>query len=158
VRLTWSEGPGAGAGGARGARGARGAGGAAGAVRAGPGYYVAVAARWLQQRGCHIDVAGAAIGAGPAGAGAAGAPDEVPTACDTSVLSPGLSLSKSPARRGPGVVAGGGARACGGGRDGRGRCAEWGVRERPTADRVPAGRGLTLEEPHPCYMGVALPE
>jgi len=49
------RGPGAGAGGARGARGAGGAGrcGAGGA-----GNHVDVAARWWQQRRCHIDVAG----------------------------------------------------------------------------------------------------
>jgi len=42
--------------GAGGARGARGAGGAGRCGAGGSGNHVDVAARWLQQRGCHIDV------------------------------------------------------------------------------------------------------
>ena len=72
----------------------------AGSVRAGPGNHVDVAARWLQQRDCHIDVAGAAAGAGPVEAGGAGAPDEVPAAGACDAISPvaGLFLPKSRTR------------------------------------------------------------
>jgi hypothetical protein len=70
----------------------------AGAVRAALGNHVDVAARWLQQRRCHIDVVRCGGRRGAGGAGEAGAPDEVPAAgeCETwSAQSPGLSLLKS---------------------------------------------------------------
>ena len=79
------------------ARGARGAGDASRYRACDPGNHVDVAARWLEQLRCHIDVAGCGGRCGAGGAGGAGGADEVPTACARgarSVQSPGLSLPK----------------------------------------------------------------
>ena len=60
----------------------------AGAVRAALGNHVDVAARWLQQRRCHIDVVLCGGRRGADGAGEAGTPDEVPVAGACGAVSP----------------------------------------------------------------------